>query len=122
MDGFRMILNNQTQQHAMNAFRQSTPLRTGNLRFNAVKLIPIVNYDKFLIYVDAKIAHYGHILEVAEKIKYYVGPRKINGVVIPKEQRRFIYKPNKHYHWITERAVPNTAQQIATILDGKVIY
>lgn len=117
-----MILNSLVQQHAMNAFRQFTPKKTGNLRFNAVKLIPIVNYDKFLIFVDAKIAHYGHILEVAEKIKYYVGPRKTNGVVIPKEQRNFIYKPNRHYHWITERAIPNTAQQIAEVLNGKVIY
>ena len=57
-----MILNNTVQQVAMRTFRGMTPIRTGKLRYDAVKLIPIMNYNKFSIYVDAQIAPYGHIL------------------------------------------------------------
>lgn len=112
-----MILNNTVQQVAMRTFRGMTPIRTGKLRYDAVKLIPIMNYNKFSIYVDAQIAPYGHILEIAETIKYYIGSRRV-----PKEQRQFIRHINRHYGWITKKAVPAMVYAIATQLGGKVVY
>lgn len=112
-----MILNNMVQQIAMQTFRVQTPRDTGHLAEDAVKLIPVISYDKFSIYVDAKVAHYGHILEVAESIKYYTGPR-----AVPKEERPFIVRPNKHYGWITKKAIPAVVQKIAKTIGGKVIY
>lgn len=117
-----MILNQQVQQIAMAAFRKHTPMKTGHLRFDAVKLIPIFNYDKFSIMVDAKVAHYGHILETEENIKRYYGPRKIGDVLLPKEARPFRIVPNRHYGWITQKAVPAAVEAIADAIGGKVIY
>ena len=112
-----MILNGQVQQIAMRVFRANTPRKTGHLAEDAVKLVPVVGYDQFGIYVDAKVAHYGHILEVAKEIKYYTGSRKV-----PKEQRPYRMHPNKHYGWITQKAVPAIVEAIAKEIGGKVIY
>lgn len=114
-----MILNNAVQQQAIKTFRENTPIRTGKLRNDAVKLIPIMNYDMFSIYVDAKIAPYGHILEVAESIKYYYGKGSRS---LPKEQRPYRHIKNKHYGWITQKAIPAMVYAIANQIGGKVLY
>lgn len=99
---------------ALNIFRSLTPIDTGNLRYNAVKL-KVENENTIVIYVDEVIAPY---------VKYTVGKWEHKYTQMGNFKRgevvtRFRYWDNPNEGWF-DKAVLTVAKEMTSALKGQL--